>query len=146
MASQARDAHERKRHGRHYTPPELARFLARRALAHAPRGGELRVLDPACGDGELLLAVRREAPPDVTVRLTGYDLDRHAVVETPPRPGGPPGGEALAPRVFKGGHAPPERRAAWVCGLPDARARDHYGRPFLVLATRAVDEAADQEY
>lgn len=82
MASQARDAQERKRHGRHYTPPALARFLARRALLHAPRAGELRVLDPACGDGELLLAVHREVAPDVTVRLTGYDLDRRAVGET----------------------------------------------------------------
>lgn len=82
MASQARDAQERKRHGRHYTPPALARFLARRALLHAPRVGELRVLDPACGDGELLLAVHREVAPDVTVRLTGYDLDRRAVGET----------------------------------------------------------------
>lgn len=85
MASQARDAQERKRHGRHYTPPALARFLARRALLHAPRAGELRVLDPACGDGELLLAVHREVAPDVTVRLTGYDLDRRAVGETAER-------------------------------------------------------------
>ncbi|WP_280216920.1 Eco57I restriction-modification methylase domain-containing protein [Nocardia neocaledoniensis] len=85
MASHARDAHERKRHGRHYTPPELARFLARRALLHAPRGAELRVLDPACGDGELLLAVHREAPSGVTVRLTGYDLDRRAVAGTAAR-------------------------------------------------------------
>ncbi|MEV0062723.1 N-6 DNA methylase [Nocardia sp. NPDC050718] len=86
MASQARDAQERKRHGRHYTPPALARFLARRALLHAPRAGELRVLDPACGDGELLLAVHRElAAADVTVRLTGYDLDRSAVADTAAR-------------------------------------------------------------
>ncbi|MFC6013393.1 Eco57I restriction-modification methylase domain-containing protein [Nocardia lasii] len=82
MALQARDAQERKRHGRHYTPPELARFLARRALRYAPRAGELRVLDPACGDGELLLAVHRElaaSAPGITVRLTGYDLDRQAL-------------------------------------------------------------------
>ncbi|MFD5177151.1 Eco57I restriction-modification methylase domain-containing protein [Nocardia sp. NPDC058379] len=86
MASQARDAQERKRHGRHYTPPALARFLARRALLHAPRAGELRVLDPACGDGELLLAVHRElAAADVTVRLTGYDLNRSAVADTAAR-------------------------------------------------------------
>ncbi|MEU2254357.1 N-6 DNA methylase [Nocardia xishanensis] len=72
---------DRKRHGRHYTPSALARFLARRLLAHAPRpgpNGELRVLDPACGDGELLLALHREAAallPGVRLRLTGYDLD-----------------------------------------------------------------------
>ncbi|KAF0845674.1 Eco57I restriction-modification methylase domain-containing protein [Nocardia caishijiensis] len=88
MASQAPDARERKRHGRHYTPPELARFLARRALLHAPRGAELRVLDPACGDGELLLAVHREvtsSAPEVAVRLAGYDLDRAAVAEAAAR-------------------------------------------------------------
>ncbi|WP_194819249.1 Eco57I restriction-modification methylase domain-containing protein [Nocardia sp. XZ_19_385] len=75
-------ARERKRHGRHYTPPVLARFLADRLLAHAPPGDVLRVLDPACGDGELLLAVRREAAvrlPGVRLELTGYDLDGSAV-------------------------------------------------------------------
>ncbi|MFD3745919.1 Eco57I restriction-modification methylase domain-containing protein [Nocardia sp. NPDC058633] len=90
MALQARDAQERKRHGRHYTPPELARFLARRALRHAPPAAMLRVLDPACGDGELLLAVLREIAanaPDVAVQLTGYDLDRRAVAETVGRAG-----------------------------------------------------------
>ncbi|MFD3429074.1 Eco57I restriction-modification methylase domain-containing protein [Nocardia fluminea] len=88
MALQARDAQERKRHGRHYTPPELARFLARRALRYTPRAGVLRVLDPACGDGELLLAVHREiasSAPDMAVYLTGYDLDRRAVAETADR-------------------------------------------------------------
>ncbi|MEU4811958.1 N-6 DNA methylase [Nocardia fluminea] len=88
MALQARDAQERKRHGRHYTPPELARFLARRALRYVPRAGVLRVLDPACGDGELLLAVHREiasSAPDMAVHLTGYDLDRRAVAETAER-------------------------------------------------------------
>ncbi|WP_278262651.1 N-6 DNA methylase [Nocardia sp. AG03] len=85
MASQARAAQERKRHGRHYTPPDLARFLVRRALRHCPPAPELRVLDPACGDGELLLAVRRELAlraPAAQVHLTGYDLDRTATEQT----------------------------------------------------------------
>ncbi|MFI6956780.1 Eco57I restriction-modification methylase domain-containing protein [Nocardia sp. NPDC050408] len=130
-------ARDRKRHGRHYTPPALARFLARRLLEHAPlrtgrsgvahavvprvreagahdgqahtvaasgtgmpdgevqeegievpvgvrvpSGGMLRVLDPACGDGELLLAldqVARELLPGVRVELVGYDLDAAGV-------------------------------------------------------------------
>ncbi|MEV5836854.1 N-6 DNA methylase [Nocardia sp. NPDC052112] len=75
-------ARERKRHGRHYTPPALARFLAQRLLEHAPGGGVLRVLDPACGDGELLLAldgVVRELLPGVRVELVGYDLDATGV-------------------------------------------------------------------
>ncbi|MFX0579169.1 Eco57I restriction-modification methylase domain-containing protein [Nocardia nepalensis] len=129
-------ARDRKRHGRHYTPPALAHFLAQRLLEHVPGGagvtsgpgvggargssvppdvavagagvvgalsaglpemavagattstvgassagmpgGVLRVLDPACGDGELLLAVNRvagEVLPGVRVELVGYDLD-----------------------------------------------------------------------
>ncbi|WP_063040445.1 Eco57I restriction-modification methylase domain-containing protein [Nocardia pseudovaccinii] len=132
-------ARDRKRHGRHYTPPALARFLAQRLLAHAPppldvgtsgaahvvapdvraavpgphqqarraalsgagtsdgevrdttalgagvsapSAGVLRVLDPACGDGELLLAldqVARELVPGVRVELVGYDLDAAGV-------------------------------------------------------------------
>ena len=75
-------ARDRKRHGRHYTPPALASFLARRLLEHAPGGGVLRVLDPACGDGELLLAldgVVRELLPGVRVELVGYDLDAAGV-------------------------------------------------------------------
>ncbi len=70
-------ARDRKRHGRHYTPPALAGFLARRLLVHAPPGPVLRVLDPACGDGELLLAVAREAArsrPETRVELVGHDL------------------------------------------------------------------------
>lgn len=45
-----------KRNGRHFTPPDLAEFLAERAAHHLPPGRRLRILDPACGDGELLLA------------------------------------------------------------------------------------------
>ena len=72
----------RKRHGRQYTPPQLARFLAERVLEHAPVRGELCVLDPACGDGELLLALRDSAArryPGRVLRLVGYDLDVDAV-------------------------------------------------------------------
>ncbi|MFD6162855.1 Eco57I restriction-modification methylase domain-containing protein [Nocardia sp. NPDC060256] len=84
MASGAPAARDRKRHGRHYTPPELARFLAGRLLTHVPppASGVLRVLDPACGDGELLFALRDEAAirlPAVRVELTGYDLDAAAL-------------------------------------------------------------------
>ncbi|WP_433193628.1 Eco57I restriction-modification methylase domain-containing protein [Nocardia sp. CA-107356] len=78
-------ARDRKRHGRHYTPPALAGFLAQRLVEHLPRPGGggvpgrvLRVLDPACGDGELLLALHRVAGavlPGVRVEMVGYDLD-----------------------------------------------------------------------
>ncbi|WP_040795316.1 Eco57I restriction-modification methylase domain-containing protein [Nocardia higoensis] len=85
MGAPVRDTGERKRHGRHYTPPELADFLARRVLAHLPEPGPgrtLRILDPACGDGELLLALHRAAArlaPGLRFAATGYDLDRSAL-------------------------------------------------------------------
>ncbi len=75
----------RKRNGRHYTPPALAQFLARRLLANLPRpdlSGSLRVLDPACGDGELLLSLHREVTarlPGVRIELTGFDTDETAL-------------------------------------------------------------------
>lgn len=88
MGARADTARERKRHGRHYTPPALARFLAQRVLAHAARGATLRVLDPACGDGELLLAVHREVAarrPGARLELVGYDLDESGLAEAAAR-------------------------------------------------------------
>ncbi|RMI29544.1 Eco57I restriction-modification methylase domain-containing protein [Nocardia stercoris] len=72
----------RKRHGRHYTPAPLAVFLAERVLEHVVPGERIRILDPACGDGELLTAVREVAArrfPGVRCDLVGYDLDPAAV-------------------------------------------------------------------
>ena len=70
----------RKAHGIHYTPSELARFVARRTLARA-EGRELVALDPACGDGELLLALAEEAEAAglPAPHLIGVDQDHAAV-------------------------------------------------------------------
>lgn len=70
----------RKSHGVHYTPSELARFVARRALA-AVEKEDYVVLDPACGDGELLLAVAVEAEKSglPAPHLVGVDRDEGAV-------------------------------------------------------------------
>ncbi len=70
-----------KRHGRHYTPPELAGFLARRSAARIPAGKKLRILDPACGDGELLLSAASAAAQQghEVIELTGLDLDAAAI-------------------------------------------------------------------
>ncbi|MGQ0839902.1 Eco57I restriction-modification methylase domain-containing protein [Actinokineospora sp.] len=65
----------RKRLGVHYTPVGLAGFLAERvSLAVGDR--PIRVLDPACGDGELLAAIRLL---HADAELVGFDLDRDAV-------------------------------------------------------------------
>ncbi|HEX4248059.1 MAG TPA: N-6 DNA methylase [Pseudonocardia sp.] len=72
----------RKRHGVHYTPPELAAFLADRAArALAPPGERpVRVLDPACGDGALLAAAgQRLCTAGYRVELVGADRDPTAV-------------------------------------------------------------------
>jgi SAM-dependent methyltransferase len=73
-------ADARKATGIHYTPPELARFLAGEGL------GELgeppsAILDPACGGGELLEAVWSLLPPAARsgARLIGLDTDVRAV-------------------------------------------------------------------
>jgi adenine-specific DNA-methyltransferase len=73
-----------KRHGKHYTPPALADFLAGRVLGQFldSDGRSLRILDPACGDGELLFAVHRVAErllPNHAIALVGYDLDGVAI-------------------------------------------------------------------
>ncbi|UGS35505.1 Eco57I restriction-modification methylase domain-containing protein [Capillimicrobium parvum] len=69
-----------KANGIHYTPTELAAFVARRALSELD-GGELVVLDPACGDGELLLALAVEAAALGLPRphLVGVDTDAEAI-------------------------------------------------------------------
>ena len=73
-----------KRHGKHYTPAALADFLAARVLRQLADSGRisLRILDPACGDGELLFAVQRMAEeilPAIKLSLVGYDLDADAI-------------------------------------------------------------------
>jgi adenine-specific DNA-methyltransferase len=69
-----------KSNGVHYTPYELAGFVARRALAQLPVS-EFVVLDPACGDGELLLAtaVEAEAIGLPAPHLVGIDKDDEAI-------------------------------------------------------------------
>lgn len=66
-----------KRHGVHYTPLELADLLARRGLRRV-ESTRLRVLDPACGDGELLEAVARLARAEGLDAPTLVGLDRDA--------------------------------------------------------------------
>lgn len=65
--------------GVHYTPTELAEFIVEGALAEAPTGRSVRILDPACGDGELLLAAYRVAASrNIEVELVGVDVDAAA--------------------------------------------------------------------
>ncbi len=73
----------RKKTGSHYTPARLAQFVATKILEnHQPPDldSTIRVLDPACGDGELLLALVDNWPQETRscLSLIGIDLDRIA--------------------------------------------------------------------
>jgi hypothetical protein len=62
---------KRKATGAHFTPPDLARLVAERVAALIGGfKGALRVLDPACGDGNLLCAINDALPRDVRRRVT----------------------------------------------------------------------------
>lgn len=79
----SRQITNKKRYGQHYTPADLARFLARRAATAVDFDkATLTIVDPACGDGELLIAAAealREAGHSGWVCLLGYDIDEHAI-------------------------------------------------------------------
>lgn len=74
-----------KASGATYTPPPLAAFVARQVAHQIAQqrhlGAPLRVLDPAVGDGELLVnlvsALRQRG--FTTIGVTGYDLDDDAL-------------------------------------------------------------------
>ena len=72
------DQKTRKETGAHYTPPELAAFVAEAMLANVSdiQNG-CRVLDPSIGDGALMeaLVLRLDSP-----KVTGFDTDSNAVL------------------------------------------------------------------
>lgn len=71
-----------KTNGIHYTPTELAMFLAQVTVEEmAGSTGWIDILDPACGDGVLLRALASVVPDDVRcrLRLFGYERDEQAI-------------------------------------------------------------------
>ena len=72
---------ERKRLGSFYTPPELADWVATEVLEKAADAyWQIRhVIDPACGNGVLLEAMRRKVGEEI--KLTGIDISPEAVAE-----------------------------------------------------------------
>jgi len=72
-----------KANGATYTPPELARFVASEMLrlVSLPEKGEIRIFDPAVGDGALLFALLEMLPESVVKRceVSGFDTDPEAL-------------------------------------------------------------------
>jgi type I restriction-modification system DNA methylase subunit len=71
-----------KANGIHYTPTDLAAFLAEVMADHVPRSKHpIEVLDPACGNGSLLRAFAEAMPPPHRSRLTlvGFETDHAAL-------------------------------------------------------------------
>ena len=79
-------AKARKAKGAHYTPDDLAAFVASQILANLPPGSRrLRVLDPACGDGSLIHAIAGNLGNDH--QYHGYDIDEPALQQARKRLG-----------------------------------------------------------
>jgi methylase of polypeptide subunit release factors len=75
---------EEKAAGATYTPRQLADFVAERiveALKNSPHARSLRVLDPAVGDGELLVSLlkRLSGRCDTSIEVHGFELDHNAL-------------------------------------------------------------------
>jgi adenine-specific DNA-methyltransferase len=75
-----------KANGAHFTPSKLARFVAKRIINSIPAEffnarETIRVLDPSCGDGELLLAFAEMLPPEHLrkIALIGIESDEQSL-------------------------------------------------------------------
>jgi len=69
-----------KKDGVHYTPRALAQFLAREiAKVLDPSIEKLKILDPACGDGSLLKAIKDEVPNRQVLKFHGLDTSLEAI-------------------------------------------------------------------
>ncbi len=75
--------HDQTKHnGVHYTPNDLASFLADVTIAATGKlTGNIRVLDPACGDGGLLKAIAEAMPNTIRSELIleGYETNPAAI-------------------------------------------------------------------
>lgn len=87
------DAVIKKQQGVHYTPPQLAVFLAKQVMdcfldslrKDSSFSSPIAILDPACGDGELLASLIQQMRingVDTQFRVFGFDTDPDAVKRT----------------------------------------------------------------
>ena len=72
----------RKRKGIHYTPPELAGFLANQTVVCLPASlTHATILDPACGEGQLLSSLVESLQDSGchSIHVVGFDTDPSAI-------------------------------------------------------------------
>lgn len=87
MMDRTRTARQRKSEGAHYTPVALADFVAAH-IADAFKGhlaGGVKILDPACGDGSLLVALvqaLQQRDDHAKIAVTGFDTSADAISRT----------------------------------------------------------------
>ncbi len=87
------DAALRKQNGIHYTPVGLATFLAQQTVDCLPLDqNEITILDPACGDGQLLDSLihsirnrRVKTAGPLAIHVVGFDTDSAATRQTKSR-------------------------------------------------------------
>ncbi len=76
-------ANEQKYTGATYTPENFAAFVADQMVqvSELPKHGKIRLLDPAVGDGALLIALIKRLPESARSRVEafGYDTDPKAI-------------------------------------------------------------------
>ena len=73
---------QKKNTGATFTPKELADYLSNKIITHLGKG-KVNVLDPACGEGELLVSIGQQfSNVNIDFTLVGYDASnnylRHA--------------------------------------------------------------------
>jgi len=78
----------RKKHGRYFTPRDIVDYIVSRVLDAIPESSPGKILDPACGSGQFLIAsyayisgrktertAALESPEEILFRLHGMDSD-----------------------------------------------------------------------
>ena len=71
----------RKREGAHYTPEVLADFVAEKIVAHTKQSENINIVDPAVGDGELLISLIRllQKKSFKNIHVYGFDTNPESV-------------------------------------------------------------------
>jgi hypothetical protein len=77
----------RKINGIHFTPNNLSEFLGQRIIDNFDLSNKqnLTILDPACGEGELLISISKIIDNSINCKFIGYDIDHNHISATKQR-------------------------------------------------------------